>query len=73
MSMVDGDQCIDQGLILNQWSTDTEIADLDENSKKTLLINNLELFYDGSVHSTMDLNLRSIVGDKGTTINIIPK
>ena len=69
--MVEGDQCIDQALIINQWNTETEIADLDDNSKKTLLINNLELFYDGSVHSTMDLNLRSTVGDKGKILYLL--
>ena len=65
MSIVKGDQCIDMSLKVNKWSTEDEIADIDENSKKTLLINFLHQFYDGSVHSTIDLNLRSAVGEKG--------
>ena len=46
MSIVKGDQCIDMSLKVNKWSTEDEIADIDENSKKTLLINFLHQFYD---------------------------
>ena len=65
MTLVEGDTCLENGLIANEWGTEEEIAGLDDPSKKSLLIKSLEFFYDDKVHSTMDLNLRTITGDKG--------
>ena len=55
-----------QSLVNNKWVTEEEAPDLDSVTVKESLIANLQLYYDGNVHSELDLRMRSEVGDKGS-------
>ena len=41
-----------------------------DSDKKALFIESLKLVYDDSIHSTTDLNLRAVTGDKGKKIEL---
>ena len=53
-------------LINNQWYSEEELTDLDNAKIKSKLVNRLNNYYDSSIHSNMDLNLRNEMGDKGS-------
>ena len=63
---VEDEDCIGKALVNNEWAKPEDIVDLKENEKKSLLIDNMILSYDGQIHSQLDLSMRAITGDKGS-------
>ena len=63
---VDDADCIAKALVNNDWAKLDDMADLKENEKKGLLIENMILSYDGQIHSQLDLSMRAVTGDKGS-------
>ena len=58
--------CIDTALINNEWATSEEILELDDNGKQGLLMEKLGTYYSSDVHSSLDLSMREVSGDKGS-------
>ena len=63
--VLDGN-CIDTALINNEWATSEEIVELDDNGKQGLLMEKLGTYYSSDVHSSLDLSMREVSGDKGS-------
>ena len=63
---VEDEDCIGKALVNNEWAKPEDIVDLKENEKKSLLIDNMILSYDGQIHSQLDLSMRAVTGDKGS-------
>ena len=58
--------CIELSLINNKWSTQAELAEMSETDIKNLLLEKLKFYYDGFIHSIVDLSMREVTGDKGS-------
>ena len=58
--------CIELSLINNKWSTQAELAEMSETDIKNLLLDRLKFYYDGFIHSIVDLSMREVTGDKGS-------
>ena len=58
--------CIQLSLINNKWSTEAELAEMSETDIKNLLLEKLKFYYDGFIHSIVDLSMREVTGDKGS-------
>ena len=52
-------------MLENTWSTQEELATLEEETKKALLTDKLNLKLNDSVHTVVDLSLRPISGEQG--------
>ena len=63
--VLDGN-CIDTALLNNEWATSEEIMELDDNGKQGLLLEKLGTYYSSDVHSSLDLSMREVSGDKGS-------
>ena len=63
--VLDGN-CIDTALLNNEWATSEEIMELDDNGKQGLLMEKLGTYYSSDVHSSLDLSMREVSGDKGS-------
>ena len=61
----DGD-CLKKSLTNNLWATDDELSSKNEAEVKNLLIEKLNYYYDGEIHSIVDLSMREVTGDKGS-------
>ena len=58
--------CLKKSLTNNLWATDEELEGKNEAEIKNLLIEKLNFYYDGEIHSVVDLSMREITGDKGS-------
>ena len=58
--------CIEKSLLRNFWSTPESVAEMSETEKKSLLMEKLGKYYNSEVHSSLDLSMREISGDKGS-------
>ena len=63
--VLDGN-CIDTALLNNEWATSEEMMELDDNGKQGLLMEKLGTYYSSDVHSSLDLSMREVSGDKGS-------
>ena len=59
----DGD-CLKKSLTNNLWATDDELSSKNEAEVKNLLIEKLNFYWDGEIHSIVDLSMREISGHK---------
>ena len=57
---------MDQSLLQNSWVSDEELEGLIDADKKNMLMTNLNKWYDGEVHTLVDLSMREVSGDKGS-------
>ena len=53
-------------LINNNWKQEDELASLADGKIKDLLVKNLSWFYNGNIHTSIDLARREPTGDKGS-------
>ena len=58
--------CLKDSLINNRWALEKDISESEPVKQKELLIEKLNQFYDGNIHSQMDLSMRDETGDKGS-------
>ena len=65
-SYIEDPDCLRKSLTNNLWATAEELADKNEAEVKNLLIEKLNFYYDGEIHSIVDLSMRDITGDKGS-------
>ena len=65
-SYIEDDHCLKESLINNHWALEEELKDLQEAELKEILIKNLNFYYDDTIHSSTDLNLREVSGKKGS-------
>ena len=63
---VNKQDCLKDSLINNRWALEKDISDTEPVKQKELLIEKLNQFYDGNIHSQMDLSMRDETGDKGS-------
>ena len=65
-SYIEDVDCLKKSLTNNLWATDEELSSKNEAEVKNLLIEKLNFYYDGEIHSIVDLSMREISGDKGS-------
>ena len=65
-SYMEATNCIELSLINNFWATEVELLAMEEADVSNLLIQKLNYYYDGKVHSFVDLSMRDVTGDKGS-------
>ena len=65
-SYLEDPDCLKKSLTNNLWATDEELSDKNEAEIKNLLIEKLNFYYDGEIHSIVDLSMREVTGDKGS-------
>ena len=53
--------CLDDALVENRWATEEELAELDEEGKKKLLITSLALKLNPEKHAALGLALREVL------------
>lgn len=53
--------CLDDALVENRWATEEELAELDEEGKKKLLITSLALKLNPEKHTALGLALREVL------------
>ena len=53
-------------LLNNDWKQEDELASLADGKIKDLLVKNLSWFYNGNIHTSIDLARREPTGDKGS-------
>ena len=58
--------CLTLSLINNNWANWADIEGLDSPKIKTMLIKKLSKYYDGNIHSNIDLGMREETSDKGS-------
>ena len=58
--------CIVLSLLNNKWITQQELDPLTEADIKNILLEKLRFYYDGEIHSIVDLSMRDVTGDKGS-------
>ena len=63
---IEDPNCISLGLINNYWADLEDIQTLDPPAIKTMLIKKLSKYYDGNIHSEIDLGMREETSDKGS-------
>ena len=57
---------MDLALLNNYWVTEEELGAMIDADKKNILMTNLNRWYDGEVHTLIDLSIRDISADKGS-------
>ena len=60
------EDCLRESLMNNGWALEKDISEIEPVKQKELLIEKLNQFYDGNIHSQMDLSMRPETGDKGS-------
>ena len=60
------EDCIATALLSNEWVTSEDILQLDDSEKKTLLTEKLGTYYSSEIHTSLDLSMRPVTGDKGS-------
>lgn len=50
----------------NKWKSEDELASLADGKIKDLLVKNLSWFYNGNIHTSIDLTRREPSGEKGS-------
>ena len=65
-SYIEDVDCLKKSLTNNLWATDEELSSKNEAEVKNLLIEKLNFYYDGEIHSIVDLSMRDVTGDKGS-------
>ena len=60
------EDCIEQSLLRNFWSTTESIAEMSDTERRSLLMEKLGTSYNREVHSALDLSMREVSGDKGS-------
>ena len=58
--------CIKKSLMNNKWKSEDELASLADGKIKDLLVKNLSWFYNGNIHTSIDLTRREPSGEKGS-------
>ena len=53
-------------MVNNNWKQEDELASLADGKIKDLLVKNLSWFYNGNIHTSIDLARREPTGDKGS-------
>ena len=59
-------ECIKKSLVNNNWKQEDELTSLADGKIKDLLVKNLSWFYNGKIHTSIDLARREPSGDKGS-------
>lgn len=59
-------ECIKKSLVNNHWKQEDDLASLADGKIKDLLVKNLSWFYNGNIHTSIDLARREPSGDKGS-------
>ena len=62
-SYIGDSDCLKKSLTNNLWATDDELSSKNEAEVKNLLIEKLNFYWDGEIHSIVDLSMREISGD----------
>ena len=55
--------CLHTALVENQWATEDELVDLDDDAKKTRLMDSLALKLSPKKHTIVDLSQRAVAGE----------
>ena len=58
--------CIALSLLNNKWITQQELDTLTEADTKNVFLEKLKFYFDGEIHSIVDLSMRDVTGDKGS-------
>ena len=53
-------------LLNNKWLTQAELDLLSEADTKNIFLEKLRFYFDGDIHSIVDLSMRDVTGDKGS-------
>ena len=59
-------ECLKKSLVNNNWKQEDELTSLADGKIKDLMVKNLSWFYNGKIHTSIDLARREPSGDKGS-------
>ena len=58
--------CLDTALLQHSWVTSTELLAMEEEAKKSLLTEKLNLLLDPESHTMVDLSMRPVSAEQGS-------
>ena len=64
-SYVDTPDCLETSLLLNKWVNSSQLLEMSESDKKSLLVKRLSLRLDPLTHSVPELGQRPMVSEEG--------
>jgi hypothetical protein len=65
-SYIEDEKCLDHSLQQNFWASEEDLKELIDAEKKNILMTNLNRWFDGEIHTLIDLSIRDVSADKGS-------